>query len=359
MSSLAYVISTRIRIARNLRNHTFPPNASNRERQGVLDCIRQALGKKTCCKDGTLILLDQLDPLERKVLEEKHLISHLFATRGSARAVMLSQARNCSILINEEDHLRIQAFSSALALHKSWRAAHAVERCLRKILRFAHTEHEGYLTSCPQNSGTGIRISAMLFLPGLILSHQITPIIQACIQDAYTVRGVYGEGSRTEGYVLQLSLRAPRSQPFEAVLEQYARRCHHIITQEKAARLALLTSPSSLLHKRVRWAKQQLKHSRRLSLASGLHILAIYRLVICLGLRSPDFRKAVMAKSERIQYLRGIDRLTRQIHTAHIRHAQLQSLSSAQPSLSILQDSRDDDIRASLLREGLKAVMEH
>ncbi|MCP4405837.1 MAG: hypothetical protein GY801_52130 [bacterium] len=347
-----------MRVARNLRNHHFPQDASEQERQAVLECIRQAFHKKSCFKDGSLLLLDRLDPLDRKVLEEQHTISHLSATQGSARAVMMSQAQNCSILINEEDHLRIQAFSPGLALYKIRQTAHAVEQCLHNSLQFAYSEREGYLSSCPQNSGTGIRISTMLFLPGLIILQGIKPLIQACIQDAYTVRGAYGEGSQTQGYLLQLSLQAPYTQQIQTSLKKYAQRCRHVIQQERLARMALLTGSSSLLRKRVRRAKQQLKHSRSLSVTNGMQILAIYRLGVCLGFLPPDFRRAVMPKSDRTRYLQGFDRLSRQIQTAHIRRRQVQCMNGDSPDSSELGTNRENDIRASLLQEGLEAVIE-
>ena len=354
MNSLAYVISSRIRVARNLHEHPFPYKASTPERKVVLEQVRYALQKTPSFQGDSMFLLDRLDPLERKVLEEQYVLSHAFAAYSSAAAVCVSKAQNCSILINEEDHLRIQAVSSGLALRACRRSTQRVERYLQRSLQFAYSEQAGYLTACSQNAGTGIRISAMLFLPGLIFLDRIKPLVRACVQDGYTVRGAYGEGSRTEGYRLQFSLQAPYRQQIESSLEQFSRRCRSIVRHERVARLALLTRSSQRLRKRMYRAKQRLKHSRSLSLASALHIIAIYRLGICVGLRPPAFRNTVMPSSTRQWYLQGFDRLSQQIQAAHIRRKQLQCQSEALPPF---QGEHEDELRARLLKEGLEAIM--
>jgi protein arginine kinase len=354
VSSLAYVISSRIRVARNLRDYPFPHKATAQERQEALERICQALRRKPCCRDSRFLWLDRLDALERKLLEEERLISHLSATSGSARAVLLSKKRGSSVLINEEDHLRIQAFAPGLALGACRRAAHRLERCLQNALPFAYSEAEGYLTSCPQNAGSGIRVSAMLFLPGLTLLGRLTQLLHHCVQAGYTIRGAYGEGSRAEGCLVQLSLNVPRKQTLETSMEQYGRCCRQLIHHERMARMELLKASFRLFRQRVRQAELQLHPAGPLSLASALHIIAVYRLCVCVGFQPPAFRKPFIPGAVRKRYLVGLDRLSQYMQAAHIRYVQLQG--SGRASLVVSAES-DDELRARLLREGLKVVM--
>ncbi|PID58112.1 hypothetical protein CSB45_05340 [candidate division KSB3 bacterium] len=354
MSFPAYVISTRVRIARNLRQYPFPDKATGLQRQEVLERVCHALQKKSCGQESALLLLDRLNALERKILEEEQLISHLSATSVRSAAVIALKTQKLSVLVNEEDHLRIQALVPGLALRICCRAARRLERCLHGLLPFAYSEADGYLTTCPQNTGSGIRISVMMFLPGLTMLGKLIPLLKSFVQAGCSIRGAYGEGSRAEGYRVQLSMPVPYTQTLHASAERCRRYCLQLIQYERMARISLVRGPVKLFHWRVRRVRRQLCQAGSLSLANALHIIALCRLCVCIGFHPLTLRRTFFSGPVRMRHLYGFDRLSRRIQTAHIRHAQLQERHRAHSGIQV---KGDDEFRARVLREGIATIM--
>jgi protein arginine kinase len=189
------VISSRVRLARNLAKLPFPGWAKKTERIRILDEIKPEVDNLAQMRTGFSEQLNELSALEKQVLVERHLISREHAAKGMGSAAAISSSQAISIMMNEEDHLRMQAMSAGLDLQKTFRIIDDVDTALEAHLDFAFEAELGYLTACPTNVGTGMRASAMVHLPGLVLSEQINQVINSINKIGLAVRGLYGEGT--------------------------------------------------------------------------------------------------------------------------------------------------------------------
>lgn len=281
------VISSRIRLARNLKGIPFPQLLGEQQLMEVAAKIRKAIESPHVAKQlGNLeyISLDALTPLDRQILVEKHLISPQLAEGGGAKAVVLGNEEAISIMVNEEDHLRIQCILPALQLHEAWRIANTVDDALEHELDFAFAERCGYLTSCPTNVGTGLRASVMLHLPGLVLTKQAGKILAALSKVGLTVRGLYGEGSEAVGNLFQVSNQITLGQPEEEIISNLSSVSKQLIEQELAAREALLNEWGLQLEDRVGRAFGTLTNARILSSEEAIGLLSELRLGLDLRL---------------------------------------------------------------------------
>ena len=193
------VMSSRVRLARNLRDAAFPGWAKKPERLKVLETIRPAVESLPEMKDAFSEAMDNLTTLDRQILVERHLISREHAAKSSGSGLVFNREESFCVMINEEDHLRMQALRPGLQLRQAWSAIDHLDSELEKKLDYAFNNDLGYLTACPTNLGTAVRVSAMLHLPGLVLAEQINPIIQSVNKLGLAVRGLYGEGTEALG----------------------------------------------------------------------------------------------------------------------------------------------------------------
>jgi len=189
-------MSSRVRLARNLKEATFPGWAKKPERIRVLELVRPVVEGLPEMKDAFSGTMDSLSALDKQVLVERHLISREHAAKSAGSGLVLNRAETFCFMINEEDHLRMQALRPGLQLREAWSAIDRADSALEQKLGYAFSPELGYLTACPTNVGTGIRVSAMLHLPGLVLAEQINAIIQAVSKLGLAVRGLYGEAPR-------------------------------------------------------------------------------------------------------------------------------------------------------------------
>src|SRR3984957_7262957 len=199
------VISSRVRLARNLAKLPFPGWAKKSERVRILEEIKPEVDTLSAIKNSFSEQLNELSALEKQVLVERHLISREHAAKGMGSAVAINSTQAISIMMNEEDHLRMQAITSGLELQKTFRIIDEVDTALEAHLDFAFDPELGYLTACPTNVGTGMRASAMVHLPGLVLSEQINQVINSINKIGLAVRGLYGEGTEAMGNLFQVS----------------------------------------------------------------------------------------------------------------------------------------------------------
>ena len=199
------VMSSRVRLARNLKDAAFPGWSKKPERVKILESIRPAVESLPEMKDAFSEAMDNLGALDKQILVERHLISRAHAAKSSGSGLVLNREETFCVMINEEDHLRMQALRPGLQLKQAWNAIDHLDSELEKKLDYAFDGDLGYLTACPTNLGTGIRVSAMLHLPGLVLGEQINPIIQSVNKLGLAVRGLYGEGTEALGNVFQVS----------------------------------------------------------------------------------------------------------------------------------------------------------
>src|SRR6195256_5782966 len=214
------VISSRVRLARNLAKMPFPGWAKKSERIRILEEIKPEVEVLPEMSNSFSQQLNELSATEKQVLVERHLISREHAAKGMGSAVVINATQSLSIMVNEEDHLRMQAISSGLDMQKTFRAIDAVDSALEAHLDFAFDPDLGYLTACPTNVGTGMRASAMVHLPALVLSEQINQVIQAVNKIGLAVRGLYGEGTEALGNLFQVSNQTTLGDKEDQIIER-------------------------------------------------------------------------------------------------------------------------------------------
>jgi len=272
------VISSRVRAARNIKGHTFPCLASDEETAAVLEKISSVMVVKENFAEFCYWPMEQISDLEKQVLVEKHLISPFLAR------VFLRQDEAVSIMINEEDHLRIQAILPGLQLEEAWREAGLYDDLLEGELEYAFDEHFGYLTACPTNMGTGLRASVMLHLPALIMSGQINRFLGALSQVGLTVRGLYGEGTEIVGNLVQVSNQVTLGQSEEEIIHNLYVVIRQVIEQEQNVRQTLLDKNRANLADKAYRALGLLKYAQVMSSHEAIGLISDLRLGYDLGL---------------------------------------------------------------------------
>lgn len=305
------VISSRVRLARNIRNISFPPLASDEQRKKVYALVEKIVQNRSGRKNGLkMIKTSSLTPVFRQVLVEKHLISPLLAKEGHFSALLLREDEIISIMVNEEDHFRIQCLLPGLQLEKAWQEASRYDDFLESQVDYAFHEEKGYLTACPTNVGTGMRASVMLHLPALVITQQIKRIFSAINQVGLAVRGLYGEGTEMIGNLLQLSNQVTLGQSEEEIWQNLYGVTKQLINQEKKAREHLLNEGREKLADRAGRAFGILKHARMLDSQETMKLLSDARLGVDLGLLQGITLKAlnellVLTQPGCLQYLKG------------------------------------------------------
>src|SRR5204863_1082233 len=199
------VISSRIRLARNVAGFPFLSKASRPDRQSLETRLRDTVLNGAISPRTLYVDLDQAPEVDRMLLVERHLISKQHAASEGARGVAIGENETISIMVNEEDHLRIQVLRSGLQLEEAWDQVNQIDDKLEQKLDFAFNPRFGYLTACPTNVGTGIRVSVMLHLPALKLTGEIEKVFRAAKEMRLAVRGLYGEGTEATGDFYQIS----------------------------------------------------------------------------------------------------------------------------------------------------------
>lgn len=282
------VISTRVRLARNLRSLPFPMLSTNAQSKEALDQIVKVLDSEELKKVSRfdLFVLDQLDELQKRVLVEKHLISPNLAGESRNGAVLISDNESVSIMVNEEDHLRIQCLSPGFQIREAWNVANRIDDVFESQVDYAFDERRGFLTSCPTNVGTGIRASVMMHLPALVLTQQMNRILQAINQVGLAVRGIYGEGSEAIGNIFQVSNQITLGQSEEEIIDNLHSVAKQIIEHERAARQKLLAESKMRIADRVNRSYGILANAVIMDSKEAAQRLSDVRLGVDLGLLS-------------------------------------------------------------------------
>ncbi len=287
------VISTRVRLARNLEKYPFPGWAKKSQKKDILSSCLNALGKLSEMENSDSLAIEDLEDLEKQILMERRLISRELMGCREGAGVCISQDQTLSIMVNEEDHLRIQLVSRGFQFQQLWEAVNLVDSKLEEDLDYAFSCDLGYLTACPTNVGTGLRCSAMMHLPGLVLSSQMEKVVRAVNQLGIAVRGLFGEGSDASGSIFQISNQQTLGESEEDI---YAR-LHNVLTsvleQEKNARLVLLEKERAKICDKIGRAYGVLQHSHILSSAETMKLLSLLRLAVDLDLFPSKFRRSV------------------------------------------------------------------
>ncbi|WP_216831111.1 protein arginine kinase [Alkalihalobacterium elongatum] len=280
------VLSSRIRLARNLKDFTFPILATMEEAKLIVNHISTNLLESPYNSVGPLELLhmDDLKANVKKVLVEKHLISPHLSEESKHGAVLLSEDESVSIMINEEDHLRIQCLFSGFQLSEGLVLASGLDDWIEEKLTYAFDEKRGYLTSCPTNVGTGLRASVMMHLPALVMTQKLTKILPAINQLGLVVRGIYGEGSEALGNLFQISNQMTLGKSEQDIVEDLRGVVMQLIQQERSAREMLLQSSKVQLEDRVYRSFGVLSNSRIMESKEAAQRLSEVRLGIDMGL---------------------------------------------------------------------------
>ncbi|HET7625818.1 MAG TPA: protein arginine kinase [Verrucomicrobiae bacterium] len=327
------VMSSRVRLARNIQDAAFPGWAKKTERIKILDTIRPAVEKLPDMKESFSESMDNLSTLDKQILVERHLISREHAAKSAGSGLVFNHDETLCVMINEEDHMRMQSLRPGLQLRQAWAAIDAVDSALEKKLDYAFNSDLGYLTACPTNIGTGIRVSAMLHLPGLVLAEQINPIIQSVNKLGLAVRGLYGEGTEALGNVFQVSNQMTLGESETAIVERLEKVLAQIIEHEENARATLLEKKPKMVFNHIGRAYGILANAHSISSKETMNLLSLMRLGVDVGL-FPGVDRAL------------VDELFIMTQPAHLQKQHSEKLSAEERDL----------LRADMVRERLKGV---
>ena len=327
------VMSSRVRLARNVRDAAFPGWAKKPERVKILETIRPAVESLPEMKDAFSEAMDNLGALDKQILVERHLISREHAAKNSGSGLVLNHEESICVMINEEDHLRMQALRPGLQLRQAWGAIDRLDSELEKKLDYAFDNELGYLTACPTNLGTGIRVSAMLHLPGLVLAEQINPIIQSVNKLGLAVRGLYGEGTEALGNVFQVSNQMTLGETETMIVERLEKVLAQIIEHEENARQTLLEKKPKVVFNHIGRAYGILANAHSISSKETMNLLSLMRLGVDMGL-FPGAERSL------------VDELFILTQPAHLQKQFSDKLSAEERDL----------LRADMVRERLKNV---
>src|SRR5438105_1614365 len=277
------VLSSRVRLARNLKGLAFPGWAKKAERVRSLDQIRPAVESLSQMSDAFSESMDNLTVLDKNILVERHLISREHAAKNAGSGLGLNREESLCVMINEEDHLRMQALRPSLQLKQAWGAIDQVDSKLEKKLDYALSPDLGYLTACPTNLGTGIRVSAMLHLPALVLAEQINQIIQAVGKLGLAVRGLYGEGTEALGNVFQVSNQMTLGEDEVTIVELINKVLSKSNEHEENARVTIMEKKPKMILNHIGRAYGILAHAHIISSKETMNLLSLLRLGVDLN----------------------------------------------------------------------------
>lgn len=278
------VLSTRVRLARNLEGRTFTHCAESSELQSVLGEVREALENAPAMEGAVFLDMNDVTEPERMILAERRLISQEMVRIYRDRALAAVKGEKLSVMINEEDHLRLQSFEPGLALGEAFETVSRLDDELDGSLEFAFSDRYGYLTSCATNVGTGLRVSAMVHLPGLVHNGDIRQVSDGLRHVKLSVRGSYGEGSEVVGNFFQISNSITLGLSESDTVKNMDSHIRKVLEFEKKARESLLKEARSLLEDRVWRAYGLLRNARVLDSREAMGLISAVRLGVGLGI---------------------------------------------------------------------------
>jgi protein arginine kinase len=327
------VMSSRVRLARNLKGFPFPGWAKKTDRVKALEMVRPAVEGLAQMAGAFSESMDNLTAMDKQILVERHLVSREHAAKNVGSGLVLNKDETLCVMINEEDHLRMQALRPGLQLRSAWLAIDQVDTALEKRLDYAFSTELGYLTACPTNLGTGIRVSAMLHLPALVLSEQINQIIQAVNKLGLAVRGLYGEGTEAFGNVFQVSNQMTLGEAETDIVERLNKVLTQLIEHEENARGSLLEKKPKMVFNHIGRAYGTLANAHSITSKETMNLLSLMRLGIDLGM-FPGAERAL------------VDELFIVTQPAHLQKQFTEKLSAEER----------DVLRADMLRDRLRTV---
>jgi len=300
------VISSRVRLARNLAGMPFLGRCGEAQVTEIAELLRRTLLKVGLPGEAMYVDIAAADPLDRQLLVERHLISRQHAEGSGPRGVVVAGGETVAVMVNEEDHLRVQVLRAGLQLDACFAEIRRLDELMEAHLRFAFSARFGYLTACPTNVGTGLRVSAMLHLPALKMTGQIEKALRAARDLHLAVRGLYGEGTEAIGDLFQVSNQTTLGRSEEEIVSQFKDHIvPGIIEYERRAREALLKNRRTAVEDKVHRALALLRSARLMSSEEAMYLISHVRLGLSLGL--------VEGTSAEM-----LNELSLQIHPAHL-----------------------------------------
>lgn len=280
------VMSSRIRLARNLADFPFMSRCNDIDRANIESTVRERLTSASAPAFGALNFFNvaELNTLDRQLLVERQLISRELSNGQGARAVAIDAMEQLSLMVNEEDHLRIQVIKSGLDLDGVWEQINQVDDDIESSLTYAYSPKLGYLTACPTNVGTGIRVSVLVHLPALVITHQIEKVFRSLQKINLVVRGLYGEGTQAMGDFYQISNQITLGKNEAEIIDQVSDVIPFVIDYERKARQFLLDEKQNDLFDRVSRAYGTLQTAQQISSEETMYLLSRVRMGVNLGL---------------------------------------------------------------------------
>lgn len=272
------VMSSRVRLARNVKGYNFFNWSDNATKQRIKELCRDKIGTLNFMKNSLYVEMDKIGLIDRQFLLERHLISREHLHDTAQKAVFISEREIISIMINEEDHLRIQALQSGLNLRGAWGILERLNKDLEEVLDFAYSEQLGYLTACPTNVGTGMRASVMLHLPAVVMTRRIKEIIEVVSKLGLTVRGLFGEGTQASGNFFQLSNQVTLGRTEDDIITNLQKVVKQLISQEETLRDFLMTKKREALIDKISRGYATLKSAHIITSDETLELFSLLRL---------------------------------------------------------------------------------
>ena len=302
------VVTTRIRLARNVEGFPFRPRLDDKRAAELEKHLRERLGSLEIAPDQHYFALQDFDEIDRELLVERHLISMELARGSGPRGVFFSRGRHVSVMVNEEDHLRLQILGPGQNLVALLEQLRDVDSMIGQKVAYAYHPRFGYVTACPTNVGTGLRVAVMLHLPALAHSKEIDKVFNSAAKMKLAVRGFYGEGTSYLGDFFQISNQVTLGRGVEKLLQDVAKVLPTLVEQERGVRHAIMEENGKSFEDRVHRALGVLTHARRINSQEALELLSQVRLGVCLGiLRGHDLKTVnellVMSQPAHIQVL--------------------------------------------------------
>ncbi len=274
---------TRVRLARNLAAHRFPGRAAPEERASILQRCRDSLASTPGLKRSFSVAVDELDPQQRQLLVERHLISRELSGASEGAGAIINRDQSISVMVNEEDHLRIQVLRTGFQLKEAWNTIDALDSALEETLDYAYSPQLGYLTACPTNLGTGMRASVMMHLPALVISGQMEKVVRAVNQLGMVVRGLFGEGSDASGSIFQISNQTTLGESEQTIVKRLQSVLKSIVEHELNARDKLLENDPAKFPDKIGRAFGILKYGHMVSSSEAMNLLSLVRLGVDLS----------------------------------------------------------------------------
>ncbi len=272
------VISSRIRLARNLADIPFSHWAGKKQKTSSLNIIKDALSACPHLKKSNTFDIANMGDVDKQFLVERHLMSREHAAVPESSAILFDDREIISIMINEEDHIRMQVMQSGFNLTEAWRITDEIDNDLSTRLNFAFSQKIGYLTACPTNVGTGMRASVMLHLPALVLTNQANRVLQTITKLGLTIRGFYGEGTEVQGNFFQISNQVTLGRSEAEIIDSIDRVISQIVSREESARKAMLMRSKEKLVDKIWRSYGTLRSAHIISSNETIELLSLIRL---------------------------------------------------------------------------------